>query len=239
MIILIRLILAHLIGDFVLQPKSWVKEKENKKAKSIKLYIHALIHGALSIVLLWDISYWTLAVAVAVLHLGIDVLKLYCQKEDSKAKWFLIDQALHIVSLILLLFIWFKPQINLSDISLSPSIWVYITAILIITSVSGIVIQILLSKWSKSIADNDDDSLANAGKYIGILERLFVFTFILIGQWEGVGFLLAAKSIFRFGDLKESKDRKLTEYILIGTLLSFGIAVGVGLVTINLVNILE
>jgi hypothetical protein len=32
---------------------------------------------------------------------------------------------------------------------------------------------------------------------------------------------LAAKSIFRFGDFK---DRKLTEYVLIGNLLSFGMA---------------
>lgn len=125
MILLIRLFLAHLIGDFVLQPKSWVKEKEDKKAKSIKLYIHALVHGVLAIVLIGNIAYWPLAVAVAVLHLGIDMLKLYCQKEGSKSKWFLIDQGLHIVSLILLLLIWFRPQINFSDISLSPSTWIY------------------------------------------------------------------------------------------------------------------
>ena len=33
------------------------------------------------------------------------------------------------------------------------------------------------------------------------------------------------------GDLKESKDRKLTEYILIGTLLSFGIAILTAILT--------
>lgn len=65
----------------------------------------------------------------------------------------------------------------------------------------------------------------NAGKYIGILERLFIFFFVVIDFWEGIGFLLAAKSIFRFGDLKESKDVRLTEYILIGTLLSFGLGI--------------
>jgi hypothetical protein len=47
---------------------------------------------------------------------------------------------------------------------------------------------------------------------------------------------LAAKSIFRFGDLKESKDRKLTEYVLIGTLLSFGIAIAVGMITLKLIE---
>jgi hypothetical protein len=45
-----------------------------------------------------------------------------------------------------------------------------------------------------------------------------------------VGFLITAKSVFRFGNLKESKDRQLTEYILIGTLLSFGIAIITGII---------
>jgi hypothetical protein len=67
-----------------------------------------------------------------------------------------------------------------------------------------------------------------------MLERIFVFTFIVTGNWNAIGFLLAAKSVFRFGDLKESKDRKLTEYVLIGALLSFGIAFGVGLLYMNI-----
>jgi hypothetical protein len=58
----------------------------------------------------------------------------------------------------------------------------------------------------------------------GLLERLLVFVFAATNHWEGVGFLVAAKSIFRFGDLTNAHDRKLTEYILIGTMLSFGIA---------------
>lgn len=59
--------------------------------------------------------------------------------------------------------------------------------------------------------------------------------FIVTGHWEAVGFLLAAKSVFKFGDLKESKDRKLTEYILIGTLLSFGIAMAVAILVVNVI----
>ena len=57
----------------------------------------------------------------------------------------------------------------------------------------------------------------------------FVFYFVVSVNFEAIGFLLAAKSIFRFGDLKEAKDRKLTEYVLIGTLLSFGIALLTGI----------
>lgn len=53
--------------------------------------------------------------------------------------------------------------------------------------------------------------------------------FIITNHWEGIGFLIAAKSVFRFGDLSQAKDRKLTEYILIGTLLSFGLAIVFGI----------
>lgn len=74
-------------------------------------------------------------------------------------------------------------------------------------------------------ATDKEDSLLNAGWYIGVLERLFVFTFVVLNYWAGIGFLLAAKSVFRFGDLSRAKDRKLTEYILIGTLISFGLAI--------------
>ena len=47
MIIFVKLFLAHLLGDFLLQPDSWVANKQSKKQKSIYLYIHILLHGFL------------------------------------------------------------------------------------------------------------------------------------------------------------------------------------------------
>lgn len=238
MIILIKLIFAHFIGDFLLQPQSWVKEKEQHKAKSFKLYTHALIHGLLVLLVLWDINHWFLALLLLVAHGIIDSIKLYAQKEGNKSKWFLIDQALHIISIILLWVIFFKPEFNFTSWHENPSIWIYSFAILFITVVSGIAMRELMSSWSRALHDSNEESLNNAGKYIGMLERVFVFTFVVTGNWEGIGFLLAAKSVFRFGDLKESKDRKLTEYILIGTLFSFGIAIATGMVALKLIDIL-
>ena len=81
--------------------------------------------------------------------------------------------------------------------------------------------------------ETDHKSLPNAGKYIGIIERLFVLIFIVIGRWEVIGLLIAAKSVFRFNDLKERNNRKLTEYILIGTLVSFGLAILAGLLYVS------
>jgi hypothetical protein len=66
------------------------------------------------------------------------------------------------------------------------------------------------------------DGLTNGGMYIGWLERFLAMLLILIGQPTGIGFLIAAKSILRFGEIKESRHRKVAEYIIIGTFLSFG-----------------
>ena len=58
---------------------------------------------------------------------------------------------------------------------------------------------------------------------IGITER--ILTLIILGQYAAIGFIMAAKSILRF---KESQTQK-AEYVLIGTMLSFGIAIMLGI----------
>lgn len=59
--------------------------------------------------------------------------------------------------------------------------------------------------------------------------------FVLIGSIEGVGFLLAAKSVFRFGELNKAKEIRTTEYVLIGTLASFTIAILTGIAVSHLI----
>jgi hypothetical protein len=230
----VRLILAHLIGDFVLQSKSWVNEKEKLRIRSPKIYLHGFIHGVLVLLVLWNLSYWALALVIAIIHVVIDLMKQHFQKENSKSRWFLIDQSLHLVSIFALWFLFFYPNLSLTFIFENNLFWVYLTAIVFLTVACGIAIQLMLENWTSYINFSKAESLPNAGKYIGILERLLVFTFVVSGHWEAIGFLVAAKSVFRFGDLKDSGNRKLTEYILIGTLLSFGIAIVTGMIVVGI-----
>jgi len=214
-----------------------VLEKEHKKARSVWFYLHILVHGGLVMVLFWKLSYLPLALAVAVIHGLIDLLKLYAQNDTNKSRWFLLDQALHFASLLTLWCLWKEPRIQIDLIVQNQTFWIYLTALFLVSFVSNIVIRVLMSNWTDSVRDKTESSLHKAGKYIGILERLLVFVFIVTNHWGAIGFLLAAKSVFRFGDLMESKSRKLTEYVLIGTLLSFGIAISVGLLVLELLKI--
>lgn len=228
--IFFNLILAHLLGDFILQPNSWVADKEKKKGRSIYLYLHVLIHIALTMLFLWDFNLWWVALIVGVSHLLIDVTKLSFQTAKTKRIWFFVDQIAHIL-VIVALSIFYFPYFKLEDFFNDESLKI-VTAIVFLTVPSSIFIKTIISIWTPITIDHSKiqtESLVNAGKYIGILERLLVFVFILVNHWEGVGFMIAAKSVFRFSDLAEAKQRKLTEYVLIGTLLSFGIAVLVGI----------
>ncbi|MGI9651539.1 DUF3307 domain-containing protein [Chryseobacterium sp. RLHN22] len=227
--IFIQLILAHLLGDFILQPNSWVADKENRKLKSPYLYFHVLIHTVLSLIFMWDLKLWWVAILVGVSHFIIDACKLSFQNNQTKKRWFFIDQALH-VAVIAVVSLCFN-EFNFEFLKNQEFLKIVMGA-LFLTSPASIFIKILLSSWTPVTEEEGNlqtESLSSAGKYIGILERLLVFTFIVVDLWEGVGFMVAAKSVFRFSDLAQAKQRKLTEYVLIGTLLSFGIAVLTGI----------
>ncbi|MCV9386419.1 DUF3307 domain-containing protein [Reichenbachiella ulvae] len=226
--LLLKLLLAHLIGDFLIQPGSWVKSKEQKKHKSPHLYLHILIHLlALLIVLGFDSSYWTIYLTIPLSHLIIDALKLNLQKSSVSKTAFFLDQIAHLIVIALLVNVYYPYSLSLEVIGSTPFIG-FLIALIMLTHVSAVLMRIIMSQW-KLAEDDGSHSLRNAGQYIGILERLFVFTFILLNQWSAIGLLIAAKSVLRFSDLSRSKDRKLTEYILIGTLLSFGLAILIAL----------
>jgi hypothetical protein len=187
----------------------------------------------LILLILWDLSYWPVALAIAMSHYIIDGLKLSFQTEKNRSYWFAADQLAH---LAVLFTVWFYYWNETPFYTISDEFWVILTGTIFLTYPSSYIMMNVMSRWTTGIELDNEGSLNNAGKFIGILERLFVYLAIITGHLQVIGFLLAAKSIFRFGDLTRSKDRKLTEYILIGTLLSFLIAIFAGLITVQILN---
>jgi len=231
--ILLRLIIAHLLADFVFQTDAIVKGKKNKGLGSVNFYLHLLFVGILNYVLLAQWTNWYAPLILLIIHGIIDLAKIKLNKDNA---WvYMGDQLLHILSIVV---VWFllteNSLVNLINQSIEYYSWSnkYLTICIVyilISLPSGVLIGYLTKKWQEDLATNGDESLKSAGKWIGMIERFLILSFILINQWTPIGFLLAAKSVFRFGDLKGGKEQKKTEYILVGTLLSFSIAIFLGL----------
>jgi len=221
---LLKLLLSHLLTDFILQPKSWIDDRKSKHFASPKLYIHGLVTG-IAALLFAGFQYWPVALIIMVTHVLIDAWKSY---QREAIGYFIIDQFLHfsvIVACWYFLFVQNDQLINAYHHFLeNKKFWIMAIATIFLTTPSGILIGQLTKGWREKISN--PESLANAGKWIGIIERLIVFIFVLLGQYAAISLLIAAKGIIRFNE-KDRPEVK-TEYLVIGTLMSIGIALVVG-----------
>lgn len=231
-LILLQLLLAHILTDFVLQPGSWIEHKREFKAKSYFLLIHSLLAGLLSLLFLQQLSLWYIALFISGTHYLIDLWKL--NQESDNLKYFLLDQIFHLI-MILIAWLYLIEGFELiipflAAIINSPQFLAITAAYLFVIFPTGFLIGKATKRWHSEIeTDFLNNSLEAAGKYIGIFERILVLTFILTDNFSAIGFLIAAKSILRFSDKSESGARKQTEYVLIGTLMSFAITIIIGL----------
>lgn len=221
---LTKLLLSHLLTDFILQSSGWIEDRKIKHFGSPKLYLHGII-TALAALLLLGCQYWIVALAILVTHTLIDGWKSYQQETIT---YFLIDQLMHILVIIACWYFSFLHWKDMTNtwklLNTQGSIWTIITAVLFLTTPAGIFIGKFTKQWRDKV--NDAESLANAGKWIGITERIIVFILVLNAQYSAIGLLVTAKGIIRFNE-KDRQETK-TEYLVIGTMLSIGMAIVTG-----------
>ena len=223
--LVIRLLSAHIVGDFLLQNKSFCEAKQNLKTVTgwVCQVVHSLIQALLTYVFVADWTCWQLPLIIFFSHIILDLAKAALGHVNMLS--FILDQLLHLAILaaiysFILGGVWSFENVNW------PQVWVITLAYIMVLVPASVFIEIFNRKFDGA---QDGKSLTDGGKYIGFLERILILSYILCGWMEGIGYLLAAKSVFRFGDLKNNKDLKHTEYVLVGTFLSFTVAIVVGL----------
>jgi hypothetical protein len=241
MIEFLSLLVAHILADFYWQPDLWVKDKRAKSYRSKYLYIHVGVVTITSYILL---AYWTNplpALLIGIVHGMIDVAKLEFDKKGN-AQWFMLDQALHLITIAAVAVILTHNVGSgielLKDWLRSPKYISVIAGALLCLSPISFLVGILTRPWRDELTQlspEADDNLASAGRWIGMSERLLIFVFVLMSQFSAIGFLIAAKSLLRYndkgtgGDVPPAYISKKSEYVLVGTLMSYTAAVGVAL----------
>lgn len=227
-LLLLRLIVAHFIADFLFQMDSWVEQRFKKKWTSGWLYVHGALAGFLAYIFagVWNVIWLPLIIFIS--HVMLDGLK---SGVKNTARSFLLDQLGH---LIVILGSWvLLVKVNMSEIVQllvsaisNVKFWTLILSYIAVIWPAGVWISKITEPWRKEQASSQ--GLEKAGLWIGRLERILIVTFVLLKRFEAIGFLIAAKSIFRFGEIRAPNRRKEAEYILIGTLISFVIAITAG-----------
>jgi hypothetical protein len=184
----------------------------------------------------WPIGFAWPGGAVAVIAFAASMAGYHFQDAAKKATWWLLAQAGVLASLAGLATVaWSTEAIAPPEIIAG----VALIAGAIITvewggEWVGRAIQPFAEALSEPLPHEANDGIiqnrglpggfADGGRMIGRLERLLVFLFVIVGAPTAIGVLVAAKSILRFGEIKDSDSRKAAEYIIIGTLMSFGFA---------------
>jgi hypothetical protein len=243
--ILICLSAAHFLGDFVFQGDA----DAARKTRLLMLFKHAFIIAAIGYLFcgIWDL--WQIPLVIFVTHSLIDYIKAKSEEESALA--FILDQGVHlaIITAVVILIV----PTKMIPINEPSTFWIEVLGkgfLEFLILVPGLAVSIkaggiLIGLAAKPFTDelkkeqerkNSDEAVAGrgfekGGKIIGYLERAMIFLFMLAGQPGSIGFLIAAKSIFRFGEIKERQNRLEAEYIIIGTLMSFGYGIFIAYAT--------
>lgn len=217
----LALLLAHLLADFVLQTNAMVAYKK----KPAVFALHIVIVAATSLVLLGGA--WKLVLLIAAAHLVVDAVKTAVLPDTLSS--FLADQAAHLLSIALAVVL--MPDAFQSGIwaDYAPALTAPATiacGLIVASLAGGPAVGLLMLRFGNHTLP---EGLENAGRMIGQLERSLIFLMVMIGEPAGVGFLIAAKSVLRFDTA--SQNQKASEYVIIGTLASFGWAMAAAYAT--------
>jgi hypothetical protein len=226
-LLLIQLLLAHFIADFVLQTANMVAAKR-WLSRSMVLHITLVL---LATALLSGLWWWSLAIALS--HWLIDSLKMEISKNNkhSALVLFVGDQLLHIA---VILVVWTIAQGTWPTLAkaLSLPAWDYPTGLIVLGYVLviwpvGYLIRFATQSIAKQVTttSNGEDKIEHGGKLIGQFERVIILTFVLLQQYEAIGFLITGKSIIRFAQRDENLR---SEYVLVGTMMSYAFSILTG-----------
>jgi len=173
-------------------------------------------------------------VVVALLHTLLDYVKARLTDDGWIA--FTADQAAHVV-VVALAAVWLTTSWSgmidgIRSTAMKPLLYLYACSYVAVVFGGGYLVQKVTQSFlaaMQSTLAQLKPGLPNAGKYIRWVERILILTFIVGGYETAVGFLLAAKALVRYPEIKEDTRGHFAEYFLVGTLTSVGLALITGI----------
>lgn len=236
--VLLAQFIAHIIADFFAQSNFISKEKQRKCLGSWHIYIHVLIVFVASLGMTFSGAFIGYAVVITLIHLVIDTAKSFIEGWLKKRNrigdlfytnhyLFFTDQLLHLVVIYGAVAVYWTKNHSIPNYLdfFTVNHLLILTGFLLCMKPTNVIIRNCLSSLNLFVTDDNKNDLARAGRWIGTIERIMAMVLVMLQQYTAIGFIITAKSVLRYNDSKTGK----TEYVLIGTLLSFGSALLIGI----------
>jgi hypothetical protein len=248
--LLALLIAGHVFADFLVQTDAVARRKPHSTPLMLWHGLLTLLTHAVLVWPFWNPAVLGAVILIAVVHTIIDMVRAAIgTRWVDPLQSFLIDQTLHAAVIVLA---WWgvlaldgarHGWLELGDAALLAygSCSVVIAGLVFNGKGGTKTVRTLLERYPEVVpgharevgflaqgdeALQDERDTYAMGRTIGILERLLLYTLVLLGQWSALGFVLAAKSVARF---RELESKHFADYYLIGTLTSVLVAIATGI----------
>ena len=228
-----RLLLALFVSDFLLQNGWLIKSKKYIWG----LVLHCLIYFAVMLIFTANLLSAKVILTLLILtflHGVVDYGKNLLHPLLDNKEWllFLVDQLIHIITIILA--VWFISITDriyiLSCVNrLSVDLMFQYLILFTVTVFGGIFFTDSILKVILKEVYEKDNHQYQASRLIGMSERLLITIAVLIEHYELIGFLIAAKSLMRLPEIQDRNTENYSNYILVGTLVSYSWALSIAL----------
>jgi hypothetical protein len=228
--LLLSQFIAYVISNFIFVPSYYIHERQSVLTnRYYRSFVKALIFFLFSFFLSIRADF---IIGSIIMSIIVGLVNFFLDKTKNSTANLLIAQIIQVSALFIVVHLHngFISSYDLAkllgDFLLSERHLWYLTAYLLCLGPANVMIKLLLKTQDLIPKKSEnDDSLLRAGRFIGNIERVITITLVFNNQYEAIGLFIAAKSLIR---IKEG-DKALSEYVLVGTLLSFGIAIMIGL----------
>ncbi|MFT5193342.1 MAG: hypothetical protein ACI9EW_000824 [Cellvibrionaceae bacterium] len=230
---IISMLLAHLVGDYILQ---WDSLAMWKSRALSGVLVHGLIVTLVTFlfILPFDHYWWQGALFISICHIFIDVIQLPLTKRPTTGTFplirFSLDQVLHVIVIMGALYAGgfytygqFWPEI-ISEITSNPFM-VYLLGYTVLAMPAWIVLE--FTGYGLIMGSPPDFSRAT-NKYLSSLERWLITTSVLTGQYLLIPVIAAPRFMFERQAISDNHETTIYVTKLLGSV-GFAIAIGLAL----------
>jgi hypothetical protein len=233
--LLLKLLAAHLAGDFLLQSARIAAGKARPAVLAQHLGVHAVLLALVGLTEPPAAGLWPGLLLVLAAHGTIDAWTT--RRQPRHLAHLALDQSLHLASLVAGATLARPGQTAdgagaLLALVGSTNAWAMLAGATLAVPAGATVIGRWVRPFREALSDASRaqfEGLELAGRWIGMLERLVIFVAVLARVESLIGFVIAAKAVLRLPEARERWSRELAEYYLVGSLASLGWAMVLGL----------